>query len=83
MLAYTEQIAGVPTDSASYHTAMLNIDNEATEIRENIMDATPYMYVSVSNIVLSAVWIAAIIGIFAVLKRKKDQLTKNDDNDGV
>jgi len=83
MLAYTEQIAGVPTDSSSYHTAMLNIDNQASEIRENIMDATPYMYVSVSNIVLSAVWIAAIIGIFAVLKRKKDQLTESDENDGV
>ena len=65
MIAYTEQIAAVPTDSSSYHTAMLNIDNQASEIRENIMDATPYMYASVSNII-SAVWVAAIIGIFAI-----------------
>ncbi len=83
MLDYTEQIAAVPMDSSSYHTAMLNIDNQASEIRENIMDATPYMYVSVSNILFSAFWIAAIIGIFAVLKRRKEQITKYDENDGI
>ncbi len=83
MIDYAEQIAAVPMDSSSYHTAMLNIDNQASEIRENIMDATPYMYVSVSNIIFSAVWIAAIIGIFAVLKRKKDQLAKYDETDAV
>jgi hypothetical protein len=47
------------------------------------MDATPYMYVSVSNIVFSTMWIAVIIGIFAVLKRKKDQLATIDEASGV
>jgi len=44
------------------------------------MDATPYMYVSPANMMLSVVWLAAIIGIFAVLKRKKEQLNKSDEN---
>ena len=42
------------------------------------MDATPYMYVSPANMMLSGIWIAAIIGIFAALKRKKEQLNKSD-----
>lgn len=83
MLAYTKQIATVSITSSSFHTAMLNIDSQASEIRENIMDATPYMYVSISNIIFSMVWIASIIGIFAILKRKKDQLVQHDENDGV
>ena len=29
----------------------------------------------------SVIWIAAIIGIFAILKRKKDNLKKIDAND--
>lgn len=78
MLDYTEQITSVPQDSTSYHTAMMELSGQAAELRENIMDATPYMYVSVSNIIFSALWIAAIIGIFALLKRKKDQLTSYD-----
>jgi predicted membrane channel-forming protein YqfA (hemolysin III family) len=28
---------------------------------------------------MSAIWIAAIIGIFAVLKRKKEQFNKSDE----
>ena len=83
MLEYAEQISAVPMDSSAYNTAMLKLSGQASELRENIMDATPYMYVSVSNMILSAVWIAAIIGIFAVLKRKKDQLAKYDEADGV
>lgn len=83
MLEYTGQITAVPQDSASYHTAMMELSGQAAELRENVMDATPYMYVSVSNIIFSVVWIAAIMGIFAVLKRKKDQLTSYDDAEGV
>jgi hypothetical protein len=47
------------------------------------MDATPYMYVSFINIVLSAVWIAAILAIFAVLNKKKQQLQISDATDGI
>ena len=83
MIEYTETIATIPMDSSSYHTAMIELDGQANEIRQNIMDATPYMYVSISNIIFSAVWIAAIIGIFAVLKKKKEQLQSLDENDGI
>ncbi len=62
---------------------MLDMNDRATLLKENIMDATPYMYVSVSNIVFSTMWIAVIIGIFAVLKRKKDQLATIDEASGV
>ncbi len=74
MLEYTQQAASLPIDDTSYHTAMINIDSQASEIRENLMDATPYVYASQQNILLSTLWIAVIIGIFAVLKRKKDQI---------
>jgi len=43
------------------------------------MDATPYMYVSPENMMMSIIWVAVIIGIFAVLKRKKEQLRKEDE----
>lgn len=74
MIGTVEKISNVPTDSSAYHTGMLDIKSRSVTIKENIMDATPYMYVSVSNIVFSSIWIAAILGIFAALKRKKTQL---------
>jgi len=83
MIASNEKISVVPKDSSAFHTGILDINAQAKILKENIMDATPYMYVSVSNIVFSTMWIAVIIGIFAALKRKKDQLTTFDEASGV
>ncbi|MFQ5782236.1 MAG: cellulose synthase family protein [Nitrosopumilus sp.] len=79
MLASIEKISTVPKDSSAYHTGMLDINDRSLLLRQNIMDATPYMYVSVANIVFSTIWIVAILGIFAALKRKKDQLKEADE----
>lgn len=83
MMSSIETISAVPEDSSAYHTGMIDLKTRAINIRENVMDATPYMYVSISNILYSTIWIAVIIGIFAALKRKKDQLTTFDEASGV
>ena len=78
MLQSVENISAVSQDNAAYHTGMLDINNRADILRTNIMDATPYMYVSIANVFSSIVWIAVIIGIFAALKRKRTQLKESD-----
>ena len=79
MAASVEKIATVPKDSSAYHTGMMDISDRALLIKTNIMDATPYMYVSIANILFSTIWIAAIIGIFAALKKKREQFKETDD----
>ena len=74
-----EYVSSVPKDSADFHTGMLDVNDRALSLRTDIMDATPYMYVSLSNMLFSTFWVAAIIGIFAALKRKKDQLKESDE----
>ncbi|MGY5144656.1 MAG: cellulose synthase family protein [Candidatus Nitrosopumilus sp. bin_32a] len=79
MFAGVDEISNIPKDNSAYHTGMLDINERALLLKINIMDATPYMYVSPANMMFSAIWIAAIIGIFAILKRKKEQLQKEDE----
>jgi cellulose synthase/poly-beta-1,6-N-acetylglucosamine synthase-like glycosyltransferase len=83
MIASIETMSRVSDDSSAFQTGMTNIQERSIAISKNIMDATPYMYVSVSNILFSTIWIAAILGIFAALKRKKDQLTAFDKATGI
>ena len=78
MLQSVENISSIPQDNAAYHTGMLDLNNRADVLRTNIMDATPYMYVSISNMFTSMIWMAVIIGIFAALKRKRTQLKESD-----
>ena len=79
MFTGVNEISNISKDNSAYHTGMLDIKERASLLNINIMDATPYMYVSPANMMFSAIWIAAIIGIFAVLKRKKEQLNKSDE----
>ena len=79
MIASVEKISTVPRDSSAFHTGMLDVKERAEIIQENIMDAIPYMYVSGSNVLFSSIWVATIIAIFVVLKRKKEQQVKAYD----
>jgi cellulose synthase/poly-beta-1,6-N-acetylglucosamine synthase-like glycosyltransferase len=83
MIASVEGVRNEPVNSETFNTTMLNIHHAAMQMRQNLMDATPYMYASFSNIVFSSMWIAAILGIFAVLKRKKDKLKTYDKSEDV
>jgi cellulose synthase/poly-beta-1,6-N-acetylglucosamine synthase-like glycosyltransferase len=78
MLGTVDKIASAPGDSAAFHAGMLNLHAQATTITFNLLDATPYMYVSISNILFGCIWVAVIIGIFAVLKKKKERLRAYD-----
>jgi len=81
MILSAEKIQTVPTDSAAFHTGMMDIHDRSMIIQDNLQDAVPYMYVSVSNIIFSVAWIAVIITIFAVLKKKKEGMKKYDELD--
>ncbi len=74
-----QKIATVPKDSSAYHTGMMDINSRALLLQSNVTDAMPYMYVSITNILLATMWIAVILGIFAALKRKKEQLNRIDE----
>lgn len=78
MLGTVDKVGSTSPDSAAFHAGMLNIHAQATTITFNLLDATPYMYVSISNILFGCIWVAVIIGIFAMLKRKRERLRTYD-----
>jgi len=78
MLITIDKISNTSPDSAAFHTGMINIHSQATTIVFNLLDATPYMYVSISNILFGCIWVAVIVGIFALLKKKRERLQAYD-----
>jgi hypothetical protein len=44
-------------------------------IRTNLLEVIPYTYITLSNIVLAGLWVAAIIAIFAALRKIKTKTT--------
>lgn len=78
LISTVDKISTVATDSAAFHTGVTNVHLEANTLYSNLLDATPYMYVSVSNLLFGCIWVAVIIGIFAVLKKKRERLQSYD-----
>ena len=68
----------MPADSSAYNTGMLDMKSRSQELSDHILDAIPYAYVSISNIIISMLWVVLIVVIFAALKRKKDTLVESD-----
>ena len=69
MLSRANSISSLELDSAAYNTGLADLRNSIEIIESNLIEATPYLYVSFTNIVLSAIWIAIILFIFAMMNR--------------
>ncbi len=78
MLKSVNTLSAIPQDNSAYHTGMIDIYDKAFQLRLNIMDATPYMYMSIANLFTGMIWIAVIITIFTALKRKRTHLKESD-----
>ena len=79
MITSVNEISSISKDNSAFHTGMLDINDRAELLKTNVMDSTPYMYVSPENMMMSVVWVAVVIGIITLLKRKKEQLQKIDE----
>jgi cellulose synthase/poly-beta-1,6-N-acetylglucosamine synthase-like glycosyltransferase len=71
MLMRAETTAAMVPHSEQYNVAMRDMHQSAYVIKLSLEEAVPYMYISLSNIVMAGLWVAAVITIFAVMRRAR------------
>jgi hypothetical protein len=69
LVARANSIASLEPYSTEYNTGLYDMHASIEDIEKQLVDATPYLYVSFTNIMLSAVWIAIILALFAIMRR--------------
>ncbi len=74
MLLRTTSISSVEPNSAAYNTGLEDLHGSIKIIESNLEEATPYIYVSFTNILLGGLWIGITMLIFASLRRGKSKL---------
>ncbi|MFZ0224605.1 MAG: cellulose synthase family protein [Candidatus Nitrosopolaris sp.] len=74
ILLRTNSISLVEPNSAAYNTGLGELHSSIKIIESNLDEATPYIYVSSTNILLGGLWIGVIMSIFAVMRRSKSKL---------
>jgi hypothetical protein len=80
MLARANSISSLEPYSTEYNTGLYDIHASLRTMQENLVDATPYLYVSFTNMMLSAVWIAVILALFAIMRRGRAKFQEEYEN---
>jgi hypothetical protein len=80
MLARANSISSLEPYSTEYNTGMADMHATLKTIQEDLIEATPFLYVSVNNIMFSAVWIAVILALFAIMRRGRAKFRDEIEN---
>jgi hypothetical protein len=80
ILARANSISSLEPYSTEYNTGLYDIHASLETMQEDLVDATPYLYVSFTNIMLSAVWIALILALFAIMRRGRAKFRQEYEN---
>src|SRR5215208_8096621 len=79
MLSRANSISSLELHSAAYNTGLADLRNSIKIIESNVIEATPYLYISFTNIALSAICIAIIIFIFDLIKRGREKFKEYEN----
>jgi cellulose synthase/poly-beta-1,6-N-acetylglucosamine synthase-like glycosyltransferase len=71
ILLRAESASTMAPHSEQYNMAMRDMHKSARALSLNLMEAVPYMYISVTNIVVAGLWVAAVIAIFAAMRKAR------------
>jgi cellulose synthase/poly-beta-1,6-N-acetylglucosamine synthase-like glycosyltransferase len=71
MLVRAEMLRALSPQDEAYNAAMLDLHSAAEELEYNLDEAIPFMYISLTNIAISAGWVAVIMGVFAAVRRAR------------
>lgn len=71
MLGTVDNISQAPSSSAEFHIGMLNVHAQASTLVFNILDATPYMYLSLPFVIANAMWLLGVMELVRYTSIKK------------
>jgi hypothetical protein len=80
IVARANSISSLEPYSTEYNTGLYDIHASLENIQEDLVDAMPYLYVSFTNIMFSAVWIAVILALFAIMRKGRAKFRQEYEN---
>jgi hypothetical protein len=73
MALRAKRITSLSIDTSGYNTGLGDLRMSIKIIEDNLSEITPYLYLSLSNILVTIGWIAAIFWMFILIKKVGDK----------
>ena len=80
IVSRANSISSMDRYSTEYNTGMEDMHASLKAMQEDLVEAMPYLYVSFTNIIVSIVWIAIILALFAVMRRGRAKFRQEYEN---
>jgi cellulose synthase/poly-beta-1,6-N-acetylglucosamine synthase-like glycosyltransferase len=74
MILRAESTSGMIRHSEQYNVAMRDMHESANVIKLSLLEAIPYMYISLANLAAAGLWVAVVIAIFAGMRRARSRV---------
>jgi hypothetical protein len=74
LITRAETVSAMPPHGQEYNIAMRDLHQSSEVIKLSLLEAVPYMYISLNNIIMAGVWVAAVVGIFAAMRRARPKV---------
>ncbi|HLG37410.1 MAG TPA: glycosyltransferase, partial [Nitrososphaera sp.] len=71
IITRAESTAAMVPHSEEYSMAMRDMHKSANVIKLGLMEAVPYMYISLTNVTIAGFWVSAVIAIFAIMRKAR------------
>ena len=68
MIISLDKLSDIQTDTSAYHVGMMDINDRASLIKENLLDARGFLYGSVTNVFFTLVWIIGVVGLTRMIR---------------
>jgi cellulose synthase/poly-beta-1,6-N-acetylglucosamine synthase-like glycosyltransferase len=80
MVSRAISVSSEGPNSSAYNAALQDIHASIKILQTNLQDAIPYLYVSFTNVILSIIWIAIIVFIFAIMNKRRPKITQYEQS---
>jgi cellulose synthase/poly-beta-1,6-N-acetylglucosamine synthase-like glycosyltransferase len=79
IISRANSVSSLGPDTSAYNTGLQDIHTSIKVLETNLQEAIPYLYVSYTNVILSTIWIAIIVFIFAIMNKRRTKLTEYEE----
>jgi hypothetical protein len=71
IITRAESTTAMVPHSEEYSMAMRDMHKSANVIKLGLMEAVPYMYISLANVTIAGFWVSTVIAIFAIMRKAR------------
>ena len=80
IISRANSVSSEGPNSSAYNAALQDIHISIKILQTNLQEALPYFYLSFTNVLLSIIWIAIILFIFAIMRKHTPRLTEYEQS---